>query len=186
MAKSGFTPDQIAYVAGLVGSYISEQRQRYVRRAFKISEHQKSRLETFFSRELLDDTRVVVLHKERMANPDFYAILANLGLKDLPDHSVMSAITFSDVVVSHEPFTDGLLFHEFVHVEQYRQLGIPRFAELYVKGFLFGGSYEAIPLEINAYTLEDRFRSDPKRGFPVAAEVEKFLRNTRLSGDFSI
>jgi hypothetical protein len=51
----------------------------------------------------------------------------------------------------------GLLFHELVHVEQYRKLGIPRFSELYVRGFLNGGSYEAIPLEVNAYSLEDRF-----------------------------
>jgi hypothetical protein len=26
--------------------------------------------------------------------------------------------------------------HELVHVEQYRQLGIPKFADLYVRGFL--------------------------------------------------
>jgi hypothetical protein len=58
----------------------------------------------------------------------------------------MVAITFSDVVVSHESFSDGLLFHELVHVEQYRQLGIPRFSELYVTGFPNGGSYDAIPL----------------------------------------
>lgn len=71
---------------------------------------------------------------------------------------MMGAITFCDVVVSHEPFSAGLLFHELVPVEQYRQLGIPRFSELYVRGFLNGGSDEAIPLEVNAYSLEDRFR----------------------------
>ena len=79
----------------------------------------------------------------------------------------MAAITFCDVVVSHEPFSDGLLFHELVHVEQYRQLGVQRFSEFYVRGFLNGGSYEAIPVEVNAYALEDRFRSDSRRGFSV-------------------
>ena len=59
----------------------------------------------------------------------------------------------------------GLLFDELVHVEQYRQLGILRFSELYVRGFLNGGSYEAIPLEVNAYSFEDRFRRDTRRGF---------------------
>jgi hypothetical protein len=54
----------------------------------------------------------------------------------------------------HGDFSNGLLFHELVHVEQYRQLGIPRFSELCVRGFLNGGSYEAIPLEVSAYTLE--------------------------------
>jgi hypothetical protein len=57
-------------------------------------------------------------------------MLRDLRLSNLPDFSLMSAITFYDVVVSHGPFRDGLLFHELVHVEQYRQLGIPRFAEL--------------------------------------------------------
>jgi hypothetical protein len=84
-------------------------------------------------------------------NPEFYPMLRNLGFKNLPDQSTMAAITFCDVVVSQEPFSDGLLFHELVHVEQYRQLGIQRFSDLYVRGFFSGGSYEAIPLEVNAY-----------------------------------
>ncbi len=86
----------------------------------------------------------------------------------------MAAITFSDVVVSHEPFTSGLLFHELVHVEQYRQLGIPRFSDLYVRGFLNGGSYSAIPLEVNAYALGNRFEKDPAQLFAVSDEVRKW------------
>ena len=78
-------------------------------------------------------------------------------------------------MVSPEPFSDGLLFHELVHVEQYRQLSIPSFSELYVRGFLDGGSYEAIPLEVNAYSLENRFRRDPGQAFSVRAEVTKWL-----------
>jgi hypothetical protein len=83
-------------------------------------------------------------------------------------------------VVSHQQFSSGLLFHELVHVEQYRQLGIPRFSELYVRGFLNGGSYEAIPLEVNAYTLEGRFERNPSRQFSVADEVAKWLAEGRL------
>lgn len=93
----------------------------------------------------------------------------------------MAAITFCDVVVSHEPFTDHLLFHELVHVEQYKQLGIARFAELYVRGFLEGGSYEAIPLEINAYTLEDRFRQQPQRVFSAREEVRSWVSDDKFS-----
>ncbi len=80
-----------------------------------------------------------------------------MGFSDLPDFSQMAAITFCDVVVSHVPFTDGLLFHELVHVEQYRQLGVRRFSELYVRGFLSGGCYDGIPLEVNAYAVGRRF-----------------------------
>jgi hypothetical protein len=107
-------------------------------------------------------------------------MLRRLGFNNLPDQSTMGAITFCDVVVSHEPFSNGLLFHELVHVEQYRQLGIPRFSELYVRGFLNGGSYEAIPLEVNAYSLEDRFRSAPRRMFSVEDEVGRWHTEGRL------
>lgn len=71
----------------------------------------------------------------------------------------MAAITFCDLVVSREPFSDGLLLHELVHVEQYRQLGIQRFSELYVRGFFDGRSYDAIPLEVNAYTRTAQTRA---------------------------
>ena len=96
-------------------------------------------MDGFFSPQLLDGTRLLVLQGERVANPDFYPMLRSLGFNNLPDQSAMAAITLCDVVVSHEAFSNGLLFHELVHVEQYRQLGIPRFSELYVRGFLDGG-----------------------------------------------
>jgi hypothetical protein len=67
-----------------------------------------------------------------------------------------------------------------VHVEQYRQLGVARFAELYVRGFLNGGSYEAIPLEVNAFTLEDSFRREPLRTFSVQQEVASWAADGRL------
>ncbi len=66
-----------------------------------------------------------MLQGERVANPEFYPMLRSLGFNNLPDQSTMGAITFSDVVVSHGPFSNGLLFHELIHVEQYGQLGIP-------------------------------------------------------------
>jgi hypothetical protein len=174
------TSEQIAQVSGLVIRYIVTQREKYGSRAIPLSAMQRAALGGFFSPHLLDSTRVLVLQLERVANPDFYPMLKGLGFKNLPDQSMMGAITFCDVVVSHEPFSDGLLFHELVHVEQYRQLGIPRFSELYVRGFLNGGSYEAIPLEVNAYSLEDRFRRDPRRTFSVQAEVGQWLAEGRL------
>jgi len=180
MATPQLNSGQIIQISGLVSQYISTQREKYGPRAIPVSREQMVTLSGFFSAELLDSTRLLVLKQERVANPDFYPMLRNLGFDNLPDQSAMAAITFCDVVVAHEPFSDGLLFHEFVHVEQYRQLGIPRFSELYVRGFLNGGSYEAIPLEVNAYTVEDRFRNDPRRGFSVQAEVAKWLAEGRL------
>jgi hypothetical protein len=174
------TPDQVAQVSGLVSQYISTQREKYSPRAVPLSAQQKAAMNGCFLPQVLDGTRLLVLQGERVANPDFYPMLRSLGFNNLPDQSTMGAITFCDVVVSHEPFSNGLLFHELVHVEQYRQLGIPRFSEFYVRGFLNGGSYEAIPLEMNAYSLEDRFRRDPRRILWVHAEVVEWLARETL------
>ena len=67
-----------------------------------------------------------------------------------------------------------------MHVEQYRQLGIPRFSDLYVRGFLNGGSYVAIPLEVNAYTLEGRFEANHHQRFSVEDEVRWWAAEGRL------
>jgi hypothetical protein len=173
-------PDQIAQVSGLVAQYVSTQREKYATRAIPLSAQQKAAMTGFFSPHLLEGARLRVLQGERVPNPDFYPMLRNLGFKNLPDQSTMAAITFCDVVVSHEQFSNGLLFHELVHVEQYRQLGIPRFSELYVRGFLNGGSYDAIPLEVNAYMLGGRFESDPRRMFSVEDEVGRWAAEGRF------
>jgi hypothetical protein len=180
MAAPLLTPDQVAQVSGLVAQYISTQRDKYAPRAVPLSAQQKAAMTGFFSTEFLDSTRLLVLRGERVGNPDFHPMLRRLGFNNLPDQAKMAAITFNDVVVSHEAFSNGLLFHELVHVEQYRQLGIPRFSDLYVRGFLNGGSYKAIPLEVNAYTLGGRFESDPQRLFSVENEARRWAAEGRL------
>jgi len=112
-------------------------------------------MQPFFPACTLDSAKVLVLNSERVGNPPFYGALVQMGFEPaaLPNFSLMAAITFADTIVSHEPFTDRLLFHELVHVVQYQKLGLPEFAAKYVRGFLNGGSYEAIPLEVNAYEL---------------------------------
>jgi hypothetical protein len=93
----------------------------------------------------------------------------------LPNFANMAAITYVDTVVSRLPFTDRLLFHELVHAVQYQKLGLPTFAARYVTGFLTGGSYEAIPLEMNAYELDARFAAAPAISFSVATEVQAWI-----------
>lgn len=170
----------IAQVSGLVADYIATRRNTYIHRAIPLTTDQRTAMAGFFTPRLLDETRLLVLNDERVANPDFYPMLRQIGFYDLPDQSTMAAITFADCVVSQEPFTDGLLFHEFVHVEQYRQLGVPRFADLYLRGFLNGGSYFEIPLEQNAYVLGEQYENNPIRQFSVADEVARWIAEGRL------
>jgi hypothetical protein len=151
--------------------YIFAQRNQYLERSAPLTREQQAAMKGFFSPHLLDGVRVIYLGGPRVANPSFYPMLAEMGFANLPDFGEMAAITFSDVGVSHLPFTNGLLFHELVHVEQYRRLGVSRFAELYVQGFLSGGGYEGIPLEVQAYALEARFEASPRQRFVVSDEV---------------
>lgn len=180
MATPNLSPEQIGQVSQFVAEYIANQRNHFRERAMNLFASQKSVLVGFFRSELLETTRIRVLENERIGNPSFYPSLQDMGFSNLPDFALMAAVTFNDVVVSHEPFSDGLLFHEFVHVEQYRQLGIPTFASLYVRGFLTGGGYHGIPLEINAYALGARFESAPNLPFSVESEVSSWIIQGRF------
>jgi hypothetical protein len=95
--------------------------------------------------------------------------------ESLPDFSQMAAVTFVDTIVSHGQLNERTLFHELVHVVQYAKLGLDTFAAKYVTGFLKGGSYEAIPLEMNAYELDERFATAPMNSFSVETEVQNWI-----------
>lgn len=179
MATPQLQPEQIVWLSHAVAHHIANQRVQYTKRAVPLSVQQRMSMTGFFSAEVLN-TRVVTLQNERVQNPDFYPALVAMGFRNLPDQSVMGAVTFSDVVVSHVPFDNGLLFHELVHVEQYRQLGIERFSELYVTGFLTGGGYDGIPLEMQAYALGARYENNPQDLFSVEDLVRDSIKRQAL------
>ncbi len=116
--------------------------------------------------------------QERVPNPPFYADLEQLGFTGLPNFTTMAAITFDDVAVFHDPMTPQLIFHELVHVTQYRLLGIEKFARLYVRVYLHGG-YDGTPLEVCAYQLDGRFIMGSV-GFDVEAEVKAWIEERRF------
>lgn len=175
MSMPVLPPALVAQLSTLVAQYISAQRERYSPRAVLLSNQQKTAMVGFFRAELLDTARLLVLAGETVANPDFYPMLSGMGFTNLPDQSRMAAVTFSDTVVAHIPFKNDLLFHELVHVEQYHQLGITTFSDLYVRGFLNGGGYEGIPLERNAYLLGARYAQNCAGSFSVADDVAKWI-----------
>ncbi len=173
---------QIEWVINEVAAYIERQRQTYRLRAVPLDRNQNTTMQSFFPESTLDSARDVVLVGELVSNPPFYGELMKMGFEagSLPDFALMAAITFVDTVVSHEPFTDRLLFHELVHVVQYEKLGLTEFAARYVRGFLNGDSYEAIPLERNAYELDGQYAAEPTKVFSVAAEVQSWIDRGRL------
>src|SRR5271167_2283902 len=159
----------VRMAANKVADYISEQRAFFKGKAAPITADDKAALQPFFPADLIDEVLVV---RARVSDPPFYAQLRSLGINNMPAFSDLAGITFVDIVVHASTLTRALLFHELVHAVQYRHLGVAGFAELYVRGFLNGGSYEEIPLEKQAYELEARFAENDE-AFSVDEDVRR-------------
>lgn len=174
MDLKNLPPAMVSQLATMVEDYISSSRAKFAPQAVPLTDAQRSAIQPFFPVPVLDSARLCVLRGTRVPNPSMYSMAKMMGIRNLPDFSDMAAITFVDVIVSHEDFTDALLFHELVHVTQYAQMGVKEFAARYVSGFIQGGSYEEIPLEKNAYQMEQRFSENPGEVFSVADEVQEW------------
>jgi hypothetical protein len=168
---------QIREVVSWVAAYISEQRELFHHKAQPIDHSRLRSLQPFFASELVAHTRVTHGSADE---PSFYPQLRTMGFSNLPRFTGTSGITFIDVIVHSEPLTDSLLFHELVHVVQYRRFGLLGFADRYVRGFLSGGSYEDIPLEKQAYELEGQFLNNRAQPFSVEHDVERRIQNGLL------
>ena len=174
------TSEQVAQVSGLVAQYIAAQREVFLPRAVPLTAVQRAAMSGFFAPQLLDGIRVCGIGwcsgRESIVLPDAD------GNGDCQSTKLRrnGRNYLCDAVVSHEPFTDGLLFHELVHAVQYEKLGLAEFAAKYVRGFLSGGSYEVIPLEMNALELDARFARAPTRTFSIEAEVGAWIDSDRL------
>lgn len=179
MDLSNLPPGIVSQLSSAVEGYINASRKKYAPKAIPLSPAQKSAMHNFFGPEILEQVGVLVLDGSRIEDPSFYSMAKMMGIRGLPSFSDVAAVTFVDVVVSHEPFSESLLFHELVHVVQYAQMGSKEFASRYVQGFLKQGSYDQIPLERNACDLEDRFKKE-SGAFSVADEV----RSWREAGKF--
>jgi len=167
MPRLPFTPGQITELISNVALFIEEQRREHAPESRPLSNTERESLTVHFPGDVLDQVRLTRV--KHLQNPPFYPELEMMGFQNLPQFRRMAAVTFVDVIVAQDEFTPSLLFHELVHVVQYRELGKQKFAELYVRGFLDTGEYLSIPLERVAYHLEGLFRLRPD----LAIEVEK-------------
>jgi hypothetical protein len=181
MNFSALTPGIISQLSSMVENYIEDNREKYVGKAAPLTMEQRTRMQAFFPTDLLDSARLLLLRGSRIQDPPFYTMARIMGIKNLPSFSNTAAVTFIDVIVSHEEFSDALLFHELVHAVQYALLGTKEFAARYVTGFLETGSYAENPLEKHAYELEQRFRTNPQEIFAVTEEVKLRLAHGRTS-----
>lgn len=158
-------------------AWISSQRELLRPTSVGLSTAQRDRLESYFQAETLDAIRYRLV--DGIDNPGFYADLAAQGIEPPLDFSRMVGIAFIDTIAISQPNLDEqalieLLFHEAVHVAQYRHLGEESFIEQYVQGWARNGfDYFSIPLEQQAYALQGRFETGEV--FSVEAYLETVL-----------
>jgi hypothetical protein len=157
-------------------TWVRSQRDRHRLGGRTLTPAERAALRPFFEERILDSARIVSVPV--ISNPDFYAGLAALGVPPPLDFTVMAGITFIDTILvsdrehlASDPL-ELLLFHELVHVVQYDLLGTDVFVEQYVRGWAENGQdYFAIPLERDAYELQNRFVQRRANGFSVKTEV---------------
>jgi len=173
------TEERILEAVDRLASYLREQRERYFPSAAPLTRRQKALLSPYFPAALLERVKIAELAGERVSNPPFYAEARALGFVNLPDLTHMHSLTFLDVVVFNERITERALFHALVHAVQIEVLGLARYTELFVRGFVNTKLHFSVPLEAQAFALESKFVASPTHGFLVEEQVRLWVKEGR-------
>jgi len=162
-------------------------------RRIELSESDRAVLARFFSRDLLDSLVLICVDGIQPPRWPNSRAARLLGFSDRSILSSVAGITLGRVVLidvasgphnrsNHSASPElqdrqafrSLVFHELVHVAQYRRLGMRGFFMWYVRGWTLAGyDYFAIPLEQQAYGLQGRFIERPGENFSVEEEVDR-------------
>jgi hypothetical protein len=123
----------------------------------------------------------------RIPEPPFYQTLREMGADehDLLPLADRDAITFDSLILVNPYKAAGsdVIFHELVHVVQYRLLGVDEFVRQYVEGWMAGrdlfpdheSRYHNIPLERVASDLQETYKASHAT-FSVEDALRTFLR----------
>jgi hypothetical protein len=179
VTRTQFSESSIADTVSRVSIYLREQRDHYFPSAVPLTNRQKAIMWPYFSQGLLDRVRVFELNGERVPNPPFYEEARALGFVNLPEVTHMRSLTFLDVIVFNEKLTERSLFHGLVHVVQFDVLGVDRYCELFVRGFVNTKLHVSVPLEAHAFSLESKFAGSPAERFSVEERVRLWVRQGR-------
>ena len=172
------TPTQVAQAVEWLSTYLQEQREHYFPASGPLSAPQKALMWPYFSPALLDQVRVVELRGARVAVPDFFAQARALGFEP-PEITHMDSLTFLDVIVFNEEWSERALFHSLVHSVQLQTLGLERYAELWVQSFIKSRTHFTVPLEVHAFSLASKFLHRAAERFSVEDHVRRWMDDNR-------
>lgn len=158
----------IGAAGALAAAWVGLARRRYSRTARGLTERERGELRGWFSEELLGRVRVAEVDEVRL--PLTRVVGWVLGSAMGGALAGPGGIALGELVVVRRGGGVGVLFHECVHVAQYRALGTRRFLSAYLRGWWAAGrDYWGIPLEEQAYGLQGEFEGG---GEVVSVESE--------------
>jgi hypothetical protein len=180
----GLLQSFVPVVAGKVHEWIESQRAEHLSDVRPLTDRERMALSAYFAEETLAQARVARV--ERVPCPPFFGGIVRqlefIGKRVHFNFSAAAGITFGECVLIVDPEVPmDLLFHEMVHVEQYRILGMNEFALAYVLGIVDSDFiYEKIPLEAIAFEMTARFTGG--RAVHVSAELPGWLQERGYLG----
>ena len=171
-----------AFVGAAGASWIAWRASRLRRHARPLTDSERARHAAHLSQALLESVRVARVPTVRLGR--LAAIAASLFPRVL---ARPVGIALADLVVlgagadhpaDHDADPRAVLFHELVHVAQFRILGVPGFCHAYIRGWALARCcYADIPLERDAYELQAWFLAG--RAFAAEAEVARRIASRR-------
>jgi hypothetical protein len=171
--------EQLTEAVATVSRYVQEQREQFLSVGRPISGQFLATMENFFSPTFLAEIKIVEMGGHRVAAPRFSTKGKERGFEKLLQFTHLSSMTFQDVLIFNTGLTERSLFHALVHAEQIRVLGLHRYTELFVRGFLSTGWRFTVPLEAHAFELDSRFATNPEGSFRVQDEVCLWVEQNR-------
>ena len=171
--------ERVVQMVSEVAAYLRRERDFYFRASEPLASGWRAAVQAHFSGTLLDSVRTIILKGARIPPPPFYSEATAFSSGSFPDFVHLASITYMDIIVFHDEITLRTLFHGLVHATQMAFLGLDRYTDFYVRGFVKSRSWIAIPLEAQAYQLDTRFAMSPSATFSVEDEVKSWAEQGR-------
>jgi hypothetical protein len=172
---------RIAEMIAGVKDYMRRERSLYLPASEPLTAEWRAVVRDYFPAPLLDSVKTLTLEGARIPPPPFYAEALALSSGGFPDFVHLASITYIDVIVFNEKIAPRTLFHGLVHAQQMALLGFEPYVELYVRGFVKTRSWINIPLEAQAFKLEERFAVSPPETFTAEEEVRLWASTGRYT-----
>lgn len=172
MDRTELPEARVAEMVSQVAAYLRRERELYIRASEPLAPEWRSAVQEYFSVRLLNSVSTITLRGARIPPPPFYSEAIAMSSGNFPDFVHLASITYLDVIVFNDEITVRTLFHGLVHAAQMAFLGLDRYADFYLRGFVKSRSWIAIPLEAQAYQLDTRFAKSPSTTFSVEEEIK--------------